>query len=93
MWPLGAAQANEAEDVVGRMNAAYERFNFRAFLAEFADDVEISTSDGNQRYHGKSALRELYSVNFRQRWPVVRIVSSETNGNQVTQVEAYPRDG
>lgn len=90
--PAASAQANEAEDVVGRMVSAYDKFDFRAFLAEFADDVDISTSDGSQHYKGKTALRKLYSTNFSQRWPVVRIVSRETQGNRVILVEAYPRD-
>jgi len=86
------AYATEAEDVVARLYDAYSKWDFDAFMAEFADNAVARTADGSQVHRGKRAIREIYRTNFRQRWPVVRIVSTETNGNRVTYREAYPRD-
>lgn len=89
--PAAANEPNAPEEVVSRVVDAYSRFDFRAFIDQFADDAEARTVDGSQVHRGKSKIRSLYRTNFQQRWPVVRIVESRTDGNHVILTEAYPQ--
>lgn len=95
--PAAMAQSEStplsAEQIVQRQLDAYNTHDLDAFVATYADNIEIFRHPGEPMLKGQAALRASYGPLFAQAKPAARVTNRTVMGDQIVDVEAITVGG